>query len=282
MGQRMNKNKWLYTILFMCVFGVALGATAWAAAQFMDQSSTTDWLEKKKYDLLNASLFSFQSITAPEPTTLALFGSGLFGILISFVRQTYLASKRLLDIATALAGFLILSPLLILTAILVRISSKGPILYSQIRVGRYGRHFRIFKFRTMVADAEKASGPMWAQKNDSRLTPVGHFLRKAHLDELPQLYNILIGDMSLIGPRPERPVFVEKFKKVVPDYEKRLAVKPGLTGLAQVWHRYDETIADVRKKVRYDLLYIKRMCVWTDINIILRTFRVVLTGEGAR
>ena len=134
----------------------------------------------------------------------------------------------------------------------------------------------------MKVDAEKDTGPVWAAANDNRITPVGGFLRKMHIDELPQLFNIVRGEMSLIGPRPERPVFVEKFKEEIPNYEQRLAVKPGITGLAQVWHRYDETIEDVKKKLRYDLLYIRRMCFWADFSILLRTVRVVVSGEGAR
>lgn len=134
----------------------------------------------------------------------------------------------------------------------------------------------------MRVDAEKETGPVWAEHNDPRLIPIGRFLRKAHIDEIPQFINILKGEMSLIGPRPERPVFVQKFKEEITDYEKRLAVKPGLTGLAQVWHTYDATIEDVRKKIKYDLLYIKKLCLWTDVRILFRTVRVVFTGEGAR
>lgn len=218
---------------------------------------------------------------APEPTTLALFGGGFLGMLISFVRRTYAIAKRIFDMVGAAVGLIILSPLFLIAAILVKMTSRGPMIYSQTRVGLDGRHFEIFKFRTMRVDAEKDTGPVWAAANDNRLTPVGKFLRKSHIDELPQLFNVLSGDMSIIGPRPERPIFVEKFKKVIPDYEKRLEVKPGITGLAQVWHRYDETIEDVKKKVKYDILYIRKMCFWADFNIILRTFRVVVTGEGA-
>ncbi|MCK5082396.1 MAG: sugar transferase, partial [Candidatus Omnitrophica bacterium] len=175
-----------------------------------------------------------------------------------------------------------LSPLLLVTAVLVKLTSKGPILYSQVRVGKKGSLFKMYKFRTMKTDAEKETGPVWATENDNRLTPIGGFLRKAHIDEIPQFINILKGEMSLIGPRPERPVFVEKFKEQIEGYEKRLAVKPGITGLAQVWHRYDETVEDVKKKLKYDLLYVKKMCFWADFGIIMRTFRVVATGEGAR
>jgi exopolysaccharide biosynthesis polyprenyl glycosylphosphotransferase len=213
---------------------------------------------------------------------MALFGSGFVGMLMAFIRRTYRIIKRIFDAVAVIAGAIILSPLLLLTALLVKLTSKGPVLYSQVRVGKDGELFQIYKFRTMKVDAEKETGPVWAAANDLRLTPIGNFLRRTHIDELPQLINIFKGEMSLIGPRPERPVFVEKFIKEISGYEKRLYVKPGITGLAQVWHRYDETIADVKKKLKYDLLYVKKVCLWADVNIALRTVRVVLTGEGAR
>lgn len=219
---------------------------------------------------------------APEPSTMLLFGSGILGMVISFVRRTYHMVKRAFDIVASLFGIILLSPLFLLTAILIKCTSKGPILFTQTRVGKDGKLFEIYKFRTMRVDAEKETGPVWAENNDPRLIPIGRFLRKAHIDEIPQFINILKGEMSLIGPRPERPVFVQKFKEEITDYEKRLAVKPGLTGLAQVWHKYDETIEDVRKKIKYDLLYIKKLCLWTDVRILFRTVRVVFTGEGAR
>ncbi len=219
---------------------------------------------------------------APEPGTLMLFGSGFISIIMGFIRKTYSLIKRMLDIVGALVALIIFFPLMLIIAIMVKLTSKGPIIYSQTRVGKDGKLFQIYKFRTMKKDAEKDTGPVWAVAGDSRLTPIGGFLRKTHLDELPQFINVLKGEMSIIGPRPERPVFVEEFKKLIPDYEKRLSVKPGITGLAQVWYKYDETIHDVQKKLKYDLLYIKKMCLWSDIRIILRTFRVVITGEGAR
>lgn len=219
---------------------------------------------------------------APEPSTLMLFGSGILGMAVSFVRRTYHMVKRAFDIIASVLGIVLLSPLFLLTAVLIKCTSKGPILFTQTRVGKDGKLFEIYKFRTMRVDAEKETGPVWAENNDPRLIPVGSFLRKAHIDEIPQFINILKGEMSLIGPRPERPVFVQKFKEEITDYEKRLAVKPGLTGLAQVWHSYDETIQDVRKKIKYDLLYIKKLCLWTDVRILFRTVRVVFTGEGAR
>lgn len=219
---------------------------------------------------------------APEPTSLALIGGSLLSMVISFFRRMYALTKRSLDVIGAFIGLTLLSPVLLITGLLIKLTSKGPILYSQVRVGMNGKHFNIYKFRTMKVDAEKNTGPVWASKNDNRLTPIGGILRKARIDEIPQFVNVLKGEMSLVGPRPERPMFVEQLKTQICDYEKRLDVKPGITGLAQVWHRYDETIEDVRKKIKYDVLYIRKACFWTDIRIILRTFRVVFTGAGAR
>ena len=219
---------------------------------------------------------------APEPSTMMLFGSGILGMVVSFVRRTYHMVKRAFDIVASLLGIIFLSPLFLFTAILIKCISPGPVLFTQSRVGKDGTLFDIYKFRTMRVDAEKETGPVWAENNDPRLIPIGRFLRKAHIDEIPQFINILKGEMSLIGPRPERPVFVQKFTKEITDYEKRLAIKPGLTGLAQVWHKYDETIEDVRKKIKYDLLYIRKLCLWTDVRILFRTVLVVFTGEGAR
>ncbi|MDP2654446.1 MAG: exopolysaccharide biosynthesis polyprenyl glycosylphosphotransferase [Candidatus Omnitrophota bacterium] len=219
---------------------------------------------------------------APEPSTMVLFGSGFMGMLVSFVRRIYLVAKRGMDIAISITALILLSPLFLLAAILIKCTSRGPVLYTQTRVGKEGRLFEIYKFRTMRVDAEKHTGAVWASKNDSRLIPSGKFLRLTRIDEIPQFFNVLRGEMSFVGPRPERPMFVEKLRKEISDYEKRLAVKPGITGMAQVWHKYDETVADVRKKIKYDILYIKRLSLWTDFVIFLRTFRVVLTGQGAR
>jgi exopolysaccharide biosynthesis polyprenyl glycosylphosphotransferase len=219
---------------------------------------------------------------APEPSTFLLFGSGVFTMCMAFLRRAYHIAKRIMDVFIAVIALIILSPLCILTAILIKLTSKGPVFYSQTRSGQHGEHFEIYKFRTMRTDAEKDSGPVWAKAKDNRITPIGNFLRKSRIDEIPQFINVLKGEMSVIGPRPERPIFVEKLEGQISDYKKRMAVKPGITGLAQVNHRYDETIADVRKKVKYDILYIKKICFATDIRIILRTFGVILTGFGAR
>ncbi len=262
-------------------FGFAINSACASVAIVMTPTVNdvilTDQSDKQAVDISQS-----EKARAPEPTTMMLFGGGFLGMVMSFVRRTYAITKRAIDIIGSILGFIILSPIMLLTMILVKLTSKGPILYSQIRVGKDGKNFEIYKFRTMKVDAEKSTGPVWAAKNDNRLTPIGGFLRKTHVDELPQLINVLRGEMSIIGPRPERPVFVEQFKEMIDGYENRLQVKPGITGLAQVWHRYDESMEDVKKKLKYDLLYIKKMCLWADFNIILRTFRVVVTGEGAR
>ncbi len=172
---------------------------------------------------------------------------------------------------------------MVIVAAAVKVTSKGPIFYKQERVGKKGKTFDIYKFRTMRLDAEKISGPTWATENDPRLTCIGGFLRKAHLDELPQIINVFKGEMSIVGPRPERPFFLlRNCKKDIDNYVGRLAVKPGITGLAQVKHKYDETIDDVKKKVRYDILYIKKMCLILDLKVLMWTVGVVLTGKGAR
>ena len=197
------------------------------------------------------------------------------------LRRRFLLVKEVVDRVLALAGLLVFLPVLAILAVLVKLTSPGPAFFIQKRVGKNGRIFGILKLRTMVSDAEQATGPIWAQENDPRITPVGRFLRFTHLDEVPQLLNVLKGEMSLVGPRPERPVFVEQFRDQIPDYAARLRVKPGITGLAQVCHRYDETLRDVKKKLAYDLLYIRKMCLMVDIAILLLTF-LRLTGKGAR
>ena len=158
----------------------------------------------------------------------------------------------------------------------------GKIQISIQKSNKDGLVFNMYKLRTMKVDAEKDTGPVWAQENDPRITLVGRVLRKMHIDEIPQLINVIKGEMSIVGPRPERPVFVIDLARKIRDYNKRLQVKPGITGLAQVRHKYDETIEDVKKKIKLDLLYIREMCVMTDLRIIARTLLVVLIGKGAR
>ena len=193
----------------------------------------------------------------------------------------FMMFKNIMDRLMAALGLVLLMPLLAVLCLIIKLTSKGPVFFQQERVGQNGRHFNILKLRTMVHDAESTTGPIWAQDNDPRITPIGRFLRLSHLDEIPQLFNVLWGNMSLVGPRPERPVFVEQFKSQIPDYAARLSVKPGITGLAQVYHSYDSTLRDVRKKLAYDLLYINKMCMMTDVIIIFLTVRC-LTGRGAK
>ncbi len=218
---------------------------------------------------------------ASEAAAVALFCTGIMGTVVRFIRKSYEKVKRVMDAALSVLALILLSPLCVFAILLIKLSSKGPVFFTQTRVGRDEALFEIYKFRTMKIDAEKETGPIWAAANDERFIPCGKFLRKAHIDEIPQFINVLRGEMSIVGPRPERPVFVDQFKKTICNYGKRICVKPGITGLAQVWHKYDETIKDVRKKVKYDLLYIKRICLWTDVQIMLRTVRVVFTGAGA-
>jgi len=220
-----------------------------------------------------------QTAHAPEPATFILFLSGITGFLIRFINRSFEKFKRVSDIMLALMGLIVTSPMLIFAAALIRLNSRGPIVYKQKRVGKDGKIFKIYKLRTMKRHAEKETGAVWARKNDPRITNVGRVLRKTHIDEIPQLYNVLKGEMSIIGPRPERPEMVRDFKRLIVDYEKRLRVKPGITGVAQAWHKYDETIQDVKKKIKYDLLYIKKMCLWLDLRVLAQTLVVVAAGK---
>jgi lipopolysaccharide/colanic/teichoic acid biosynthesis glycosyltransferase len=173
-------------------------------------------------------------------------------------------------------------PLVPIIALLIKLDSKGPVFFKQVRVGEGEKPFVLIKFRTMSQDAEKTTGAVWAEKNDSRVTKLGSFLRKTRLDEIPQLFNILRGDMSFIGPRPERPEFVEDLKKVIPFYSERHFVKPGLTGWAQVRYTYAASVEDAIEKLRYDLFYIKNMSIFLDTLIILETVKVILFRRGSR
>ncbi len=194
------------------------------------------------------------------------------------IKSGYRLSKPLLDRIISIIGLIIVSPVIFAVGLIIKLTSPGPVFYTQERVGKNDRLFKIIKFRTMRIDAESQGGPVWAKKNDLRITTFGKFLRKTHIDELPQLINVIKGDMSIVGPRPERPFFISKFKDNIPGYAKRLSIKPGITGLAQCYHKYDETIRDVQRKLRYDILYIKRMCWSLDLKIFLLTLRVSLFG----
>ena len=223
-------------------------------------------------------------------------------------------AKRFTDVVISSTMLICLLPLMLLVAVAVKLTSPGPIIFSQLRVGLnyrkprpdrrkrnaklpeeilddrrlaarrndtgYGRPFVLYKFRTMRTDAEK-HGAQFAQKNDPRVTSIGRFMRKTRLDELPQLWTVLRGDMSLVGPRPERPEFIEKLTEEVPGYLHRLGLKPGLTGIAQVVNGYDNNIESFKRKVALELLYLQNCCFWNDLKILFRTIRVVLTGSGA-
>ena len=225
--------------------------------------------------------------------------------------------KRSLDVVVSLAMIVLLVPVLVVTALAVRLTSPGPVIFRQQRVGlnlrgskttkkdrrqssddevpdtgdrrqgidrraeaNYGKPFTLYKFRTMRNDAEK-NGAQFATKGDPRVTSIGRFLRKTRLDELPQLWNVLKGEMTLVGPRPERPEFMQELSNEIPNYLDRLGLKPGLTGPAQVINGYDNNIESFRRKVALDLLYLQNCCLWNDIKILFRTIRVVLTGSGA-
>lgn len=189
--------------------------------------------------------------------------------------------KRALDVLISLSLLLLTLPLTLLTALLVRLESPGPVIYRQDRVGLHEKEFTVYKFRSMCSDAEK-NGAVWAAQNDARVTRVGKIIRKTRIDELPQLWNVLKGDMSFIGPRPERMPFVRELKKTIPYYGLRHTVKPGLTGWAQVCYPYGASEDDARRKLEYDLYYIKNMSILLDINIIFKTIGVVLFPRGAR
>ena len=197
-------------------------------------------------------------------------------------RRWLLATKRALDVLASLVGLAIGLPLMALVSIAIKASSPGPVLYRQTRVGAGGRHFTLYKFRSMHIDAESHSGPTWAQARDPRVTRVGRVLRHSRLDELPQLFNVLRGDMSLIGPRPERPELEGRLIELIPLYVQRQLVKPGITGWAQVRHGYCTSIADVRVKLQYDLFYIKNMSLALDLLILCMTTKTVIRRLGAR
>lgn len=202
--------------------------------------------------------------------------------------------NRFVNATLAGAALLLIAPILVLIAIAIRLTSRGPIIYAQARVGldrRWrdtlalrdrrsedlgGQVFTIFKFRTMRVDAERFSGAVWAQENDPRVTTLGRYLRQFRLDELPQLWNIVRGDMNIVGPRPERPSIVARLREMIPEYRARHRVKPGLTGLAQINQHYDQNLDDVRGKIRWDLEYIRTQSLWLDIMIMLKTVPSVL------
>ena len=190
--------------------------------------------------------------------------------------------KRALDLAAGILGLLLSLPVMILVTLAVRLDSKGPVLYHQTRVGRRNRCFELIKFRSMRVDAEQTTGAQWAAKDDPRVTRIGRFLRKYRLDELPQFINVIRGDMSFVGPRPERPCFVEQLREQIPYYDERHSARPGITGWAQVSYPYGSNVEDAANKLEYDLFYLKNMSLMFDVAIIFQTIRIVISGHGGR
>jgi lipopolysaccharide/colanic/teichoic acid biosynthesis glycosyltransferase len=209
------------------------------------------------------------------------------------------AARRVVNIVAASIGLVLAAPIMLVVALAVKLTSRGPVIYSQVRVGQDrrrlyganktdkrrandlgGKPFRIYKFRTMRVDAEKLSGAVWATQNDPRITPIGRVLRKYRLDELPQLVNVIKGDMNVVGPRPERPAIFQELRQTITDYEWRQLARPGITGLAQVSQNYDSNIEDVKRKVQFDLTYIRQQSLFEDVRIMAKTVPVVLFGKG--
>src|SRR5262245_13234451 len=207
--------------------------------------------------------------------------------------------KRALDLTAALVALVVLMPLMLLIALAIRLDSAGPIFYTQERVGlnrrrgparpsgsqesllsRFGRPFKIYKFRSMVSDAEAGTGAVWATREDPRVTRLGRLLRRTHLDELPQFFNVVRGDMSIVGPRPERPEIVDRLVVLIPQYEQRFGVLPGITGLAQVEYTYDHSLQTATRKLEFDLYYIRRRSTLLDLKLMLATLRVMVRARG--
>jgi exopolysaccharide biosynthesis polyprenyl glycosylphosphotransferase len=211
--------------------------------------------------------------------TSQIYGAPLIEVMPELMSFNSRISKRVIDIFVSIFVLLLLFPFLLISAILIKSTSKGPIFYTQKRVGKNGKLFKIIKLRSMIQNAEKGK-PVWAHKKDSRVTPYGKFMRKLRIDEIPQFINVLKNDMSIVGPRPERPYFIDHLKKEIPYYTKRLSVKPGITGWAQVKHTYDTSIDDVKTKLQYDFYYIENMSLSLDFKIMLHTIFVVFLMKG--
>lgn len=219
-------------------------------------------------------------IVGGQVRTNQIYGVPLIEVMPQIMQPWEESLKRSIDIVVSFFILIAGMPLWIIVAIAIKFDSPGTVLYKQERVGRDGRIFNVYKFRSMREDAEQLSGPTWAGKKDPRITRVGGILRKLHLDEIPQFINVLNGSMSLIGPRPERPFFVERFNTQIPLYSRRHAVRPGISGWAQVKHKYDESFEDVKTKLQYDLYYIENRSIRMDLKILLMTIYRVLLGKG--
>lgn len=250
-------------------------------------------LEKEDHDLLVDVISKIESkgiglkivpdlyeILSGQARTSQLYGIPLIDIMPELMPEWEKKLKRISDIAISLIILIITLPLNIFVSILIKIDSRGPVFFKQDRIGMNNKVFKIYKFRSMFEDAEKNTGPVWSKKDDPRVTNIGKIIRQLRIDEIPQFYNVLKGEMSLVGPRPERPFFVEMLSEQLPYYKRRLKVRPGITGWAQVKHKYDESIEDVKVKLRYDLFYIENMSLRMDLKILARTILVVFLGKG--
>ena len=222
----------------------------------------------------------FYAVIGGMARTEHMYGLPLIEVLPEPIPAWERHTKRILDVVVSATVLIAGMPLWLAVAALVTFTSPGPVIYRQTRTGRHGKPFTMYKFRTMENDAERLTGPVWARKGDSRYTPVGCRLRALRLDEIPQLWNVLKGEMSLVGPRPERPYFVDKLAREIPLYSRRHRVQPGITGLAQVKWRYDQDLEDVRQKLKYDLFYIENMSLRMDFQVLLQTIRTTLTQQG--
>jgi sugar transferase (PEP-CTERM system associated) len=223
----------------------------------------------------------YEAITGKVPIESIRLGWLLFSPGC-YSSRFHLVYKRTASILVSIFGLLMSLPLLPFIILAIKFSSKGPVLYRQQRVGRDGVPFYCYKFRTMRADAEADSGPTWASDDDPRITKIGKLMRMSRLDEIPQLWNVLKGDMSLVGPRPERPEFTELLSREIPHYHLRHTVRPGITGWAQIRYKYASSLDDAKEKLRYDLFYIKNMSIGLDLLIFLQTIKVILFSEGAK
>jgi len=250
-------------------------------------------LEKEDHDLLVDIISKLENkgiglkivpdlyeILSGQARTSQIYGIPLIDIMPELMPEWEKKLKRMMDIVISFLILVLTFPILILTMIAIKFDSEGPVFFRQERIGMGGKRFRIVKLRSMFKDAEKFTGPVWSQKHDPRVTRVGRIIRRLRIDEVPQMYNVFKGEMSLVGPRPERPYFVETLSKEIPYYQRRLKVRPGITGWAQVKHKYDESVEDVKIKLRYDLFYIENMSLRMDFKILTRTIFVVLFGKG--
>lgn len=200
-----------------------------------------------------------------------------------FIKTTYHhVVKTAMDLFVSFLGLIVSSPIIALIAMAIKLDTSGPVFYRQERMGKHGKTFMLLKFRSMKEDAEKETGPVWAEEGDKRVTRVGGIIRTLRLDEIPQLINVLRGEMSFVGPRPERPHFVENLQNEIPFYDKRHAVKPGITGWAQIKYPYGASRMDASEKLKYDLYYIKNMSLFLDLEILFQTLKIALFGRGAR